>query len=145
MSDTISPVSTANQNQGQRGMPVAGQSSVTATAPKGAESHAAVRPVDPSQQLRDARMDVLRDVPVGPPPSFDINVLQDIRAHQRDPDDLKDRTEIAADAVNEAAKDTAKDSAKGTGEARGETPTEPALYRQPQEADTQAQSLNRKV
>ncbi len=137
MSDLVSPISTANQTHNQRVMPIAGQSGVLATPPKGAESHAAVRPVDPSQRARDARMDVLRDVPVGPPPTFDINVLQDIRATQRDPAEQKDQLDIAVDA----AKSTKEDMPEG----RAETQPMQAPYFETQDAEAKASSLDLKV
>ena len=52
-----------------------------------AESAQALRPVDPSKSVRDIRGETARDKPVGPPPSFDVNVLQDMRETLRDPVD----------------------------------------------------------
>lgn len=48
------------------------------------DSARAPRPVDPGSAGFALRNDEARDRPVGPPPSFDVNVLQDIRARMRD-------------------------------------------------------------
>ena len=48
------------------------------------DSARAPRPVDPAAASIVLRNDEARDRPVGPPPSFDVNVLQDIRARMQD-------------------------------------------------------------
>lgn len=65
----------ANQVQGAS-PPVQPAAAISALAP---------RPVEPITSARDARNDTARDKPVGPPPAFEINVLQDMRASQQLP------------------------------------------------------------
>ena len=62
--------------------------SVTQGAPRPAaplESARAPRPVDPAGRAERLRAQTARDRPVGPPPSFEVNVLQDIRERLADP------------------------------------------------------------
>ena len=49
------------------------------------ESARAVKPVDVAPRSERLRNPVERERPVGPPPSFEINVLQDIRTRLAEP------------------------------------------------------------
>jgi len=55
------------------------------------ETARAPRPVEAGQPAADLRRDTARDKPVGPPPAFEINVLQDILTRLRDPDATSQR------------------------------------------------------
>ena len=81
------------------------------------ESPRAVQPVDDSRAAEMARYHAQRERPVGPPPSFDINVLQDIRTRIADPDmkqaieDANARQDESAETENEGVDRSERSSA----------------------------------
>ena len=83
--------------------------------PVGAISALAPRPVEPITSARDARNDTARDKPVGPPPAFEINVLQDMRASQQLPPVSVHNQDNSADSTDPlSARQTALGPAYGT-------------------------------
>jgi hypothetical protein len=78
MTATLTPITHAQ-------IPLAREVVAPATASRGAApatatvSAQALRPVDPGSRAADLRLPASRDRPVGPPPAFDINVLEDLR------------------------------------------------------------------
>ncbi|MCC0074966.1 MAG: hypothetical protein H6898_00075 [Rhodobacter sp.] len=66
-------------------LPSAPPRPVTSATP--VETARAPRPVEAAHPAADLRRDTARDKPVGPPPAFEINVLQDIRARLADAPD----------------------------------------------------------
>lgn len=88
--------------------------SVTQGAPRPAaplESARAPRPVDPAGLSEKARNQNMRDRPVGPPPSFDVNVLEDIRARLADSAAQAPRSRWPADTGTASADDAALEPA----------------------------------
>ncbi|GAB4265909.1 MAG: hypothetical protein Kow0013_14540 [Pararhodobacter sp.] len=90
------------------------------TPTRGAETARAPRAVETAQTARDVRAEVARDKPVGPPPAFDINVLQDIRARLVAPPEVVPAEPEAP--VPETAEEKATEPAQA---ARDETEAEP--------------------
>lgn len=84
MTATLTPIPTVPA-------PFARETIASSNAPHGttpvtaAESAQALRPVDPGSRTADLRLPTGRDRPVGPPPTFEINVLEDLRARMSDP------------------------------------------------------------
>lgn len=80
MTAVLSPVSLSGFAPDTRSQALVGPgASASSRAPSG-ETAQAMRPVDPTKTAQDVRAETARDKPVGPPPSFEINVLQDMRA-----------------------------------------------------------------
>lgn len=80
MSTLLSPI--APGGAGARDAPLPGP----AIAPRpvtSLESARAVQPVPPDPSVIRARNPTLRERPVGPPPTFEVNVLEDMRDRQR--------------------------------------------------------------
>ena len=59
------------------------------------ETALAVRPVQPDTAAELVRNPASHERPVGPPPTFDVNVLQDIRARLKDAPPPEDAAEPA--------------------------------------------------
>ncbi len=59
------------------------------------ETARAVRPVQPDTAAELVRNPASHERPVGPPPTFDVNVLQDIRARLKDAPPPEDAAEPA--------------------------------------------------
>lgn len=130
MSDVLSPVSSSGLGTAGREPAMGGQGGAFAAQAKGAESAAAVRPVDPIRDARDARMDRTRDLPVGPAPTFQRNVLQDMRDNWR--------------AIATKAKD-APDGASGEGRGQAEGDAYQALSSGAGPRESGGQTLDLKV
>ncbi|WP_323037160.1 hypothetical protein [Pararhodobacter sp.] len=141
MSDLLSPVSSVGAGSSAREVSVGGHAGSFAAHPKGAESAAAVRPVDPARDARDARMDRQRDLPVGPPPTFQINVLQDIRASQLDPTPVHDAETADVETPDDATK---AGPGKDAG-ARSEADTYHTMYKNTDRNPGADATLDRKV
>lgn len=139
MSDVLSPVSSVGHGTAGREISVGGQGGSFVAQPKGAETAIAVRPVDPARDARDARMDRQRDLPVGPAPTFKINVLQDMRADQREG---KRNPRAVSDAENSEAGD--RGQSKNSGPCT-EAENCLTLYRSAEAKESGDQTLNRKV
>lgn len=80
MTDMLLPISSSGPASGARDVLMGGARSVMSVRPQGVESAAALRPVDPSALAKDIRLQSTRDLPVGPPPTFEINVLEHLHA-----------------------------------------------------------------
>lgn len=81
MTASLSPVAPAVAPVQRENQP-AGAAPHPAVPLADAVSAQAVRPVQGPGRVADARLHTGRDRPVGPPPAFDINVLQDLRERQ---------------------------------------------------------------
>jgi len=89
-------------------------------------SAVAPRPVDPVVSARDVRKNTADDRPVGPPPAFEINVLQDMRATQRRPA----ATDQGADTLQGSpAHDIDHRASPGLGYDAAKQPPDPTLNR----------------
>lgn len=112
MSDVLSPVSFSAAASGPRDSPRDGPVGVLSVRPQAAEGANALRPVDPVLAARKLRVDTTRDQPVGPPPAFKINVLQDLRermlsAPEAVPDPADGSSDPGSDATDGAMSEDA--------------------------------------
>jgi hypothetical protein len=141
MTDVLSPVSSTSQNSASRDLSLGGQGVVFASRSKGAESAAALRAVDPSTTVRDMRRDLLRDMPVGPSPAFQINILQDIQANQRTAPSRDDAT-VEGENLEDDGDSTARETRQG---ASTEGADYQSMYRDVGAPNLSDQAVNIKV
>ena len=137
MTNVLSPLAPAGAPA--RDGPLTGQPQGVRTVIPAApvETPRAPTPVDsrvPAEQLRNT---MTRERPVGPPPAFEINVLQDIRTRLAEPvKDTPPETGVppSGDEVDEPERDTETDAAPVFDEAEQSAdppPPEPAALRAP--------------
>lgn len=100
LSELVLPRATATLPATARQGAMAGQGGALTPASVAAETALAVRPVDPADQAHDVRAEVRRDLPVGPPPAFEINVLQHLREQQRGLQSEPDKSVSSEEADN---------------------------------------------
>ncbi|PVH28566.1 hypothetical protein [Pararhodobacter oceanensis] len=136
----IAPVSIPGTAFDVRAYGVVGQGVAAANRAPATETAQALRPVEPSVSPRDVRGETARDRPVGPPPTFEINVLEDMRdraakvPYEPPPETIQEQAntvpevdfavpEVAAEADSDAVAEARDEQvAEGTGGDEAERP-----------------------